>query len=213
MRSLDGKMRATDAADTETLLRIIQSVPSPKAEPVKQWLARVGTERLEEVAEQDILAGMSEDLRRLYLRDELVERNKQLAATAQNAGVITGRDFAVFQDHGYMGLYNGERARDIHARKGLKPRQHILDHMGHEELAANWFRATQAEAKIRREGITGKVEANHTHYDVGREVRATIERLGGTMPENLLTPPDSIEQVRQREQKRIESERQPPLFD
>ncbi len=111
-----------------------------------------------------------------------------------------------------MGLYGGERARDIHARKGLAKGQHILDHMGSTELAANLFRATQTEEKLRREGIQGKDAANQTHYDVGRKVRQTIAELGGTMPERLPTPSDSIQQVRQHEQQRIESERQPSLF-
>ncbi len=97
MRSLDGKAYATDAADVETMLRIIQSIPSPKAEPVKQWLARVGTERLQEAADE--LAGLTEDQRRLYVRDQLAEHNKALAAAAGGAGVINPRDFAVFQDH------------------------------------------------------------------------------------------------------------------
>jgi hypothetical protein len=115
MRSLDGKLRATDAADVETMLRIVQSIPSPKAEPVKQWLAGVGAERLQEAAD---LAGLSEDQRRLYARDQLAEHNKALAATAGNAGVVSTRDFAVFQDHSYMGLYAGERARIFMRARG-----------------------------------------------------------------------------------------------
>ena len=112
-----------------------------------------------------------------------------------------------------MGLYNGLKARDIHVRKELKKSQHILDHMGSTELAANLFRATQADDKIRREGITGKERANSTHFEVGREVRDTIKRLGGTMPEDLPTPKESIQQVQQKEQKRIELQKQPSLFD
>ena len=76
--------------------------------------------------------------------------------------------------------------------------------MGHEELAANLFRATQTEAKLRREHITGKREANQTHYCVGKEVRETIKRLGGTMPEDLPTPEKSIKQLEREEQKRLE---------
>jgi len=211
MRSADGKTYATDAADVETMLRIVQSIPSPKAEPVKQWLARVGTERLQEDA--DALAGLTEDQRRLFVRDQLTEHNKALAAAAGGSGVLSSRDFAVFQDFGYMGLYGGERARDIHARKGLAKGQAILDHMGSEELAANLFRATQAEAKLRREPVQGKDAANQTHFTVGRQVREFIvNELGGTPPEQLPTPSDGIGQVRKREQKRIEGERQPSLF-
>jgi DNA-damage-inducible protein D len=120
-----------------------------------------------------------------------------------------------------MGLYAGERARDIAARTGLTPGQHILDHMGSTELAANLFRATQAEEKvrreeIRREEIQGKAKANQAHYDIGREVRQTIERLGGTMPEDLPTPRESIQQLEARERKPLEAARdreaRPSLF-
>lgn len=213
MRSLDGKLRATDAADTETMLRIVQSIPSKKAEPVKQWLAKVGTERLEEIAEGSVLAGLSEDQQRLFVRGLLADRNQQLAETAQDAGVLSERDFAIFQDWGYRGLYNGETARDIAARKELKRGQRILNWMGGEELAANLFRATQAEAKLRRESITGKAEANQTHLEVGRKVRRFIvEDLGGTPPERLPTPTASIQELQRREQQRLEAERQPSLF-
>ncbi len=111
-----------------------------------------------------------------------------------------------------MGLYGGLKAKDIHARKELKKSQHILDHMGSTELAANLFRATQTEDKIRREKIQGKDEASNTHYQVGKKVRQTIEELGGTMPEDLPTPTQSIKQLRSREQKQLEDE-QSSLFD
>ena len=118
MRSLDGKRYATDAADTETLLRIIQSIPSPHAEPFKQWLAKVGTERLEEIAQSDVLAGMTTEQKAIFLRGQVADRNITLADAAAMSGVVTRRDFAIFQDHGYAGLYGGERAKDIQARKG-----------------------------------------------------------------------------------------------
>jgi DNA-damage-inducible protein D len=136
MRSLDGKKYATDAADTETLLRIIQSVPWPKAEPLKQWLAKVGAERIEEAAQSDIMAGFSDEQKRLFLRGQVADWNTQLGKTAQGSGVATGRDFAVFQDWGYRGLDDGDKARDIAAHKGLSTGQHILDYMGSTELAA-----------------------------------------------------------------------------
>lgn len=169
--------------------------------------------RRQELADERLLQGMSEDQRRLYVRSQLAEHNRSLADAAAGAGVVTARDFAVFQDHGYMGLYGGERARDIAARKGLKAGQPILDHMGSTELAANLFRATQTDEKLRREGIQGRDAANATHHAVGRAVRKTIEELGGAMPEDLPTPADSIQRVRQNEQARLERERQPSLFD
>jgi DNA-damage-inducible protein D len=212
MRSLDGKSYATDAADTETMLRIIQSISSPKAEPFKQWLAKVGAERLEEVPQSDILAGLTPDQKAIFLRGQMADRNISLAEAAAAVGVVTRRDFAVFQDHGYAGLYGGERAKDIHARKGLEKGEQILDWMGPDELAANLFRASQTEQKLRREPIQGKAQANQTHYEVGKAVRNFIIEQGNTPPEELPTPEVSIQELQRREQKRIEAERQPPLF-
>lgn len=169
-----------------------------------------------ELAEEAALAGMSEDQKRLYVRSQLSTHNKQLAMAAHVAGVVTPRDFALFQDHGYRGLYAGETARMIAARKGVKPGT-ILDHMGSTELAANLFRATQTEEKLRRERITDKDQANRTHHDVGVAVRRTIAELGGTMPEDLPTPEKSIQQVQRdeatRERLRLEREQQPTLFE
>jgi DNA-damage-inducible protein D len=136
----------------------------------------------------------------------------ELAAAAQSAGVITSREFAIFQDHGYMGLYGGLRARDIHERKGLTGGQQILDHMGSTELAANLFRATQAADKIRRDGVVGKEAANQTHYDVGQVVRRTIAELGGTMPEDLPTPAQSIQELKNEQLRRLRQSDQLPLF-
>lgn len=151
---------------------------------------------------------MTEDQRRLTIRSELVEHNKSLVEAAQQAGVKTRGDFAKFQNRGYQGLYGGLGAKEIHARKSLKKSQNILDHMGSEELAANLFRATQTNAKLRRENIQGKDAANETHYQVGAKVRKTIEELGGTMPENLPTPDRSIQQLQKEEKKRLKSDEQ-----
>ena len=111
------------------------------------------------------------------------------------AGVSDPRDYAIFQNRGYQGLYGGLGAKEIHARKGLKRGQKILDHMGSTELAANLFRATQTDEKIRRENVQGMQAACDTHYEVGKKVRQTIKELGGTMPEDLPTPEKSIVQI------------------
>lgn len=132
--------------------------------------------------------------KRLFLRKEMAEHNKQLADAAKKAGVIKPWEYAVFQNHGYMGLYNGLGAKEIHTQKGLKKSQNILDHMGTTELAANLFRATQTEEKLKREKINGKEKANQAHYEVGKKVRQTIEELGGTMPEALPTE-ESIKKI------------------
>jgi DNA-damage-inducible protein D len=101
-----------------------------------------------------------------------------------------------------MGLYNGLGAKDIHAKKGLKKSQNILDHMGSTELAANLFRATQTEEKLKRENIKGKQKANQTHFGVGKKVRQTIEELGGTMPEDLPSE-ESIKKIKSSKQKAL----------
>lgn len=151
--------------------------------------------RRQELADDATFKALGEEERRLFLRNELREHNKALVETAKQAGVHTELDYAIFQNHGYKGLYGGMDAKAIHAHKGLKKNQKILDHMGSTELAANLFRATQAEEKIRRENITGKTAANSAHYEVGKKVRETIKDLGGTLPEDLPCPPKGIPQI------------------
>jgi DNA-damage-inducible protein D len=173
-------------------------------------------QELADIADRDALAGLSEAQRRLVAREQLAQGNTTLASAASGAGVVTSRDFATFQNHGYRGLYAGETARDIALRKGLPASGagRILDHMGSEELAANLLRVTQTEAKIRREGITDKSTANQAHHDIGAAVRHFIvDELGGTPPEHLPTPTENIQQLQTRERMQLESERQPSLFD
>ena len=145
---------------------------------------------------------MSEDQKRLAIRNEMIAHNKSLAEAAQMAGIADQREYAIFQNKGYQGLYGGLGAKEIHARKGLKKSQKILDHMGSTELAANLFRATQTDEKLRRENIQGKQAAYDTHYEVGKKVRQTIKELGGTMPEDLPTPQKSIAQIEREQEKR-----------
>lgn len=135
---------------------------------------------------------LSEDHKRLLLRDEIKDHNKKLASAAKGAGVIEPFDFAVFQTFGYQGLYGGLDRAGIQRRKGLKSKQHILDHMGSTELAANLFRATQTEEKLRRDNVKGKNAANATHFEVGQKVRQAIKDIGGTMPENLPAAEDIV---------------------
>lgn len=145
---------------------------------------------------------LSEDQKRLAIRNEMKRHNTALAEAAHNAGITDPIDYAVFQNYGYMGLYGGLKAQDIKERKGLKKSQNILDHMGSTELAANLFRATQTEEKLRRDNIQGKNEANRTHFEVGNTVRKTIKELGGTMPEDLPTPEKSIAQIEREHKKK-----------
>ena len=143
---------------------------------------------------------LSEDQKRLAIRNEMIAHNKSLAEAAQMAGVVDPKDYAIFQNKGYQGLYGGLGAKEIHERKGLKKSQKILDHMGSTELAANLFRATQTDEKLRRENIKGKHAAYETHFQVGKKVRQTIKELGGTMPEDLPTPEKSIAQIEREEE-------------
>lgn len=147
---------------------------------------------------------LSEDKKRLAIRTEMKEHNKSLAEAAKIAGIAEPRDYAIFQNKGYQGLYGGLGRKEIHTRKGLKKSQDILDHMGSTELAANLFRATQTDEKLRNEHIIGKENANRTHFEVGRKVRQTIKELGGTMPEDLPTPKKSIKQIEREQNKPLE---------
>ena len=159
------------------------------------------------------LGTFTEDQLRLLRRSQMNVYNTQLAGAAQGAGVVTSLDFAIFQDHGYQGLYGGLKAKGIHARKGLKKSQEILDYMGSDELAANIFRASQTKQKLERERIKGKEKANQAHLEVGKKVRQTIVELGGALPEDLPTPAKSIQQLQREEQKLLERQQQPSLFE
>lgn len=170
------------------------------ADPAKEIVAQGQTYFAIQTRRQEISDQTTEGERRLLLRDEMRTHNVRLAGAAKEAGVVEPRDYAIFQNHGYMGLYGGLTMQDIHRRKGLKKSQQILDHMGSTELAANLFRATQTEEKLRREKVRGKEAAYRTHHDVGVKVRQTIRELGGTMPENL-APAVSIKKLESRRRK------------
>ena len=175
-------------------------------DPRKEVIAQAKTYFAVKTRQQELIENyeqLSEDQKRLSIRLEMIEHNKSLADAAKMAGVTTSLDYAIFQNKGYQGLYGGLGAKEIHARKGLKKSQNILDHMGSTELAANLFRATQTDEKLRRENVQGKEAANRTHYEVGKKVRQTIEELGGTMPEDLPTPEKSIKAIA-REQNKLE---------
>lgn len=154
--------------------------------------------RMQEIREMGDQAQLgSDDDRRVLLRKEITEHNRKLAGAAKEAGVVTRIDHAIFQNFGYKGQYSGRTAKDRHREMGLKESQNILDHMGSTELAANLFRATQTEEKLRLENVKGKENANRTHFEVGQKVRKAIVDIGGVMPENL-PPAPSIKEVEKR---------------
>lgn len=184
-------------------LIVMNGDPRKEVIAVGQSYFAVKTRQQELIDNYDAL---SEDQKRLAIRNEMIAHNKSLAEAAQMAGIIEPRDYAIFQNRGYQGLYGGLGAKEIHERKGLKKSQKILDHMGSTELAANLFRATQTDEKLRRENIRGKYAANEAHFQVGKKVRETIKELGGTMPEDLPTPEKSIAQIeREQEQRKLKS--------
>lgn len=147
--------------------------------------------RKQEISEREYSL-LTEDEKRFYQRTLTKKGNYSLNKTAKNAGV---KNFDKFHNSGYKGLYNGETADDIAKRKGLRYREDILDNMGSEELAANLFRITQTESKLKRENISTEKDANKAHYNVGRNIREVIEKNGGIMPEDLPTPKKSLKQL------------------
>ena len=155
--------------------------------------------RKQEVNEKEYRM-LPEAEKRFYQRDLTKKGNFSLNQTAKNAGV---KNFDKFHNSGYKGLYNGETADAIARRKGLRYREDILDNMGSEELAANLFRITQTEARLKKDNIGSEKEANKTHYNIGKNIREVIAKNGGTMPENLPTPKKSLKQIEKENRKTL----------
>ena len=155
--------------------------------------------RKQEISEKEYSL-LTEDEKRFYQRNLTRKGNYSLNQAAKNAGV---KNFDKFHNSGYKGLYNGETADDIAKRKGLRYREDILDNMGSEELAANLFRITQTESKLKRDNISTEKEANRTHYNIGKNIREVIAKNGGTMPEDLPKPKKSLKQLEKENKKSL----------
>ena len=155
--------------------------------------------RKQEISEKEYTS-LTEDEKRFYQRNLTKKGNYSLNRAAKNAGV---KNFDRFHNSGYKGLYNGETADDIAKRKGLRYREDILDNMGSEELAANLFRITQTESRLKKDNICSEKEANKTHYNIGKNIREVIAKNGGTMPENLPTPEKSLKQLEKESKKKL----------
>ncbi|RHN00138.1 DNA damage-inducible protein D [Dielma fastidiosa] len=167
--------------------------------------------RRQEIA--DAFNELDEDQKRLVIRGEVTSWNAMLAEAANQAGITDQLEYAQFQNAGYMGLYGGLTAADIHKRKKLKKSEKILDHMGSEELGANLFRITQTEAKLRREQPQGLEMASGIHYQVGQTVREAIAKNEGTMPEDLPTPEKSIAEIGKEQLKKLKEKKEPLILD
>ena len=178
---------------------IVQNAnPKKKMVALGQTYFAIQTRKMELTEEE--YSNLSEDEKRLYRRNQARKGNYNLNKTAVKSGV---KDLARFHNAGYKGLYNGETANDIAKRKGLRYREDILDNMGSEELADNIFRIAQTDAKLKRDNVDNEYTANSVHYEVGKEIRDSIKRLGGTMPENLPTPKKSLKELEKEEMNKI----------
>ena len=147
--------------------------------------------RKQELMERDY-ESLTEDEKRFYQRNLTRRGNHSLNIAAKNAGV---KNFDRFHNFGYKGLYNGETANDIAKRKNLRYREDILDNMCSDELIANLFRISLTEQKLKNESIRVGSDANKAHYEVGKDIRNTIIKQGGTLPEDFLTPDKSLREL------------------
>ncbi len=162
---------------------------------------------------QDAFNQLDENNKRLVVRGNIKQWNQLLAEAAHNAGVITDEEFAIFQNAGYMGLYGGMTVSDIHAKKGLKKTDKILDYMGSTELIANLFRISQTEEKLKRDEVSTAEAANNTHYEVAEKIRKAIIEMGATLPEDLPVPEKSIHTIEREEIRKLRNSNKKLMLD
>ncbi len=146
----------------------------------KQEIAIAQTYFAIQTRKQEVFQSLADSERRLLIRQEMKDENRKLFSTAKGAGVA---NFAAFNDAGYLGLYE-MNIRQIERTKGIEKNE-LLDRAGSTELAANLFRITQTEEKIRKDKVSGEGKAAETHFQVGRKIRNTIKEIGGVSPERL----------------------------
>jgi len=162
---------------------------------------------------QDAFNQLDENNKRLVVRGNIKQWNQLLAEAAHNVGVISDEEYAIFQNAGYMGLYGDMTVSDIHTKKDLKKNEKILDYMGSTELIANLFRISQTEEKLKRDMVSSKEAANHTHYEVGEKVRKVIIAMGATLPEDLPVPEKSIQIIVREEIHKLKNSNKKLMLD
>lgn len=157
----------------------------------------------EELKNQLEFENLSEDEKRLHLRNNIKSQNKKLFETAKNCGV---ENYGKFNNYGYQGLYGGEKAQDIKNRKGISEKEDILDYMFSTESAANLFRITQTDERLKQGDINTENDANHKHYEIGKKVRDTMIEISGIAPEELPTPEKSVKLIEKEKKKQLKLE-------
>ncbi len=191
---------ATNKRENLILSRLAAYMVAMNGDSAKPEIATAQNYFAVKTQEAETEQQLTEEQRRLLLRNRVKEGNKALGDAAYAAGV-TGPMFGIFHDAGYKGLYDGKGRDAIKQLKGIPKDEDLLDCMGRAELAANEFRITQTEQKLKTEAIKGQQRAIDTHFTVGKEVREAIRKIGGAMPETIPSEP-SIRKLSSRQERK-----------